>query len=122
MLLRHVHINAGNVDTARDWYLRNLGLSLVHEVPGKLAILSGKGDCQLGLEAGEPVSEPERVHLIFRVDDVDSVYAELARGGEVQVVRPPESEPYGHRVAIVRDPVGHTIELYTPFGEARDYD
>lgn len=122
MLLRHVHIHIGDVDAGRDWYVTNLGLSLVHELPGTLVILADEGDCQLGLEAGEPVSEPERVHLIFRVPDVDSQYAKLASRDGVDAVRPPQDEPYGHRVAIVRDLVGHTVELYTPLEGTRPYD
>lgn len=122
MILRHVHINVGDVDAARDWYVTNLGLSIVHELPGTLAILGDESHCQIGLEAGQPVSEPERVHLIFRVPDVDSKYADLKGREGVGVVRPPEDEPYGHRVAIFRDLVGHTVELYTPLEGNRPYD
>ena len=122
MLLRHVHINVGDVDAARDWYVKHLGLSVVHELPGTLVILGGDGDCQIGLEAGEPVSDPERVHLIFRVPDVDAKFAELSGRDGVRIVRPPEDEVYGHRVAIVRDVAGHTVELYTPLAGDRPHD
>ncbi len=73
MLLRHVHLNVPDVEEARDWYVTTLGLSVVYELPGTLVILGNEGDCQVGLEAGPPVSEPERVHLIFRVPDVDTL-------------------------------------------------
>ena len=122
MFLRHLHLHVGDVDSVRNWYVANLGLSVVHEVPGQLIILGNEGDCQLGLEAGVPVSEPERVHLIFRVSDVDSQYAKLVDRVDVDVVQPPEDQPYGHRVAVIRDPAGHTVELYTPLSGERPYD
>jgi catechol 2,3-dioxygenase-like lactoylglutathione lyase family enzyme len=120
--LRHVHLHVGHVASVKDWYCDILELAVVFELPEQLVILTSKGNCQLGLEAGPPVSEPERVHLIFRVDDVDAVYESLSGRHDVKLRYPPTDQPYGHRVMAIQDPVGHTVELYTPLPGERAYD
>ncbi len=113
MRLSSVHIHIGDLDPILGWYVDTIGLQTTHRHRDKLAMIRGSGDCLIGLEAGSPVSEPERIHLIFEVANVDQTYEDLVRRGVV-FVRRPENEPYGHRVAILRDPVGHTLELFTP--------
>ena len=121
-LLRHLHLHVGDVQSVCEWYSSVLGLETIYANGDQLAILGNRGDCQLGLEAGPPVSEPERIHLIFRVPDVDALYEELRLNGAVEHITPPADQPYGHRVFAVRDPIGHTVELYTPLEGHRPYD
>ena len=121
MLLRHVHLSVGDVNAARDWYTGVLGMQVIYERPNTLVVLAADGECQLGLEAKPTVSEPDRISLIFRVPDVDAA-TEKVRAAGVTILREPTDEPYGHRVAIFRDNVGHTINIYTPLPGDRPYD
>jgi predicted enzyme related to lactoylglutathione lyase len=61
-----------------------------------------------GMEAS-PAKEPG---LYFMVEDVDRAHALLVSRG-VAFEKPPEDMPWGHRVAITRDPEGRLIYLAT---------
>ncbi len=121
MLLRHVHVHVPDVEKVAKWYRTTLGLHEVYRFEEKLIILGSQGDCQLGLEVGPALGSPERLHLIFRVEDVDATLARL-RSRNVEIDGGPEDQPYGHRVMWLKDPVGHTVELYTPLDGDRPYD
>jgi catechol 2,3-dioxygenase-like lactoylglutathione lyase family enzyme len=54
----------------------------------------------------------DRVALIFNVDDVDAVSAELASRGVDFVNQPRDRRDWGGRVAHFRDPDGTLIELF----------
>ncbi|MDG0793776.1 VOC family protein [Cohnella ginsengisoli] len=59
----------------------------------------------------QPFSGRDQVALVFRVENVDSVYEALRAKG-VPFVQPPRDTPeWGHRVAYLRDPAGNVIEL-----------
>lgn len=61
-----------------------------------------------GMEAGPP-KEPG---LYFMVKNVDRAYSDLVAKG-VTFEKAPEDMPWGHRVAITRDPEGRTVYLAT---------
>lgn len=111
--LSFVQLQAPDIRAVKEWYVKHLGLMATFELGSKLVILSTNGMSQLGFEQGPPVSEPERVDLIFEVPDVDVAYRTMFSAG-VPFVRPPVDEPYGHRVAILNDPVGHKVEIFAP--------
>ena len=90
--LRHVHINVGEVAPVTDWYKSVLNMQEVHKFKTHLTILTVDGECQLNLEAGAPLSEPERVHLIFRVEDIDATYEKLLQAG-VEFELAPTDQP-----------------------------
>jgi catechol 2,3-dioxygenase-like lactoylglutathione lyase family enzyme len=52
----------------------------------------------------------------FLVDDTEAVYERLATefGEELGVVQPPTMMPWGNLSALIRDPDGALINLYTP--------
>jgi catechol 2,3-dioxygenase-like lactoylglutathione lyase family enzyme len=110
--LGHVTLRVRDVATARDWYAHNLGL---RDVAWRehFVLMEAEDGPRLGLRAGEPVADPERVQLHFEVADVDTLYDAL-RGRGVAFDSPPTNKPWGFRVATLRDPDGHTVELYTP--------
>ncbi|RPJ38288.1 MAG: hypothetical protein EHM21_17070, partial [Chloroflexi bacterium] len=56
--------------------------------------------------------------LEFEVDDVDCEYERLVKMG-VQVVKPPETYPWGRRSAWFRDPDGNIINFLMPVGVDR---
>ena len=52
----------------------------------------------------------------FLVDDVDALFARLQDefGGDLVVVQPSTTMPWGNRSVLLRDPDGALINLYTP--------
>lgn len=109
--LAYVTLQVGDIARVRDWYVEVVGLTVEHETDGQIAVLRGEGDCRLCLESGPPVAEPGRVDLLFEVASVDATHDRLVRRG-VAFWRGPTDEAYGHRNAILFDPVGHKVEFF----------
>ncbi|MDF2554694.1 MAG: bleomycin resistance protein [Microbacterium sp.] len=78
------------------------------------------GPASLGIahdpRTADAVSSGDRVALWFYVDDVDAAFAAAVRSGAAEVDAPTDM-PWGERVAQVRDPDGHLVNLGE---EARD--
>lgn len=55
-------------------------------------------------------SAGEGLLLVLVVQDLDGYHRELERGG-VDIVTPPETEPWGERFAQYRDPNGLIVQL-----------
>ncbi|GGD59666.1 VOC family protein [Paenibacillus nasutitermitis] len=56
-------------------------------------------------------SAPDKVALIFKVEDIDATYDRL-KSSNVEFVKEPHDTPeWGHRVAYFTDPAGNLIEL-----------
>ena len=62
-----------------------------------------------------PVAEPQgrQVILDFRVENVDTAYAELVAQGATSVSAPTDRPVWNARTAHIADPDGHVIELFT---------
>ncbi len=52
--------------------------------------------------------------LVFRVDDVDSAYADYVERGAKAVAGPHDRPAWGVRSAHLSDPDGYLVELYNP--------
>lgn len=96
--------------TAR-WYEEHLGLVVLEETE-RFVRLDGEG-AKIAFHAGQPAANPSHVQLHFEVADVDGA-AERLKSEGVEVVDGPEDKPWGWRVAAVRDPAGHTVEVVEP--------
>lgn len=94
------------------WYREHLGLATLEDTERFVRLDGGEG-AKIAFHVGEPVGNPRHVQLHFEVPDVDAE-ADRLRGEGVEVVDGPEDKPYGWRVAAVRDPAGHTVELVRP--------
>ncbi|THF85422.1 VOC family protein [Deinococcus sp. KSM4-11] len=57
-------------------------------------------------------------HLTLQVQDVDRIHAELLKRG-IAFSRPPVDEPWGARVALLKDPDGNNLCLLEWTREAR---
>src|SRR5262245_35085432 len=55
------------------------------------------------------VQAGDHLHLYLRVTDLDAAYAELH--GNVEIVYPITTKPWGDREFTIRDPDGHTIYI-----------
>jgi predicted enzyme related to lactoylglutathione lyase len=62
--------------------------------------------------AGMEASPPKEPGLYFMVKNVDRAYSDLVAKG-VSFEKPPADMPWGHRVAVTRDPEGRTVYLAT---------
>ncbi|HEY7346776.1 MAG TPA: VOC family protein [Ktedonobacterales bacterium] len=52
--------------------------------------------------------------LVFRVDDVDTAYADFVKRGARPVAGPQDRPAWQARAAHLGDPDGYLVELYTP--------
>jgi len=103
--------------------LMKLSLQFEDETVGYAYFETGKAGLELykrnefASAIGEvtPVAEPQgrQVVLDFRVDDVDTTYAELVAQGAISVSTPQDRPAWRARTAHIADPDGHVIELYT---------
>lgn len=112
MKLDYIVLHVGDVETTRDWYCDHLNLSAEWDTE-EFVLLSGENGARLGLHRGSPLSDPESVHLHFEVDDVDKTYEQLRETG-LTFTAPPTDTEWGYRTVVSQDPVGHTVELFTP--------
>jgi len=56
--------------------------------------------------------------LVFKVDDVDAVYADLIKHGALSTAEPQNRPEWRARTAHVSDPDGHLIEIYNQLPES----
>jgi glyoxylase I family protein len=110
--LHHVSINVSDVDAARDFYTRVLGLTERADRPdfgfGGAWLDAGGQQVHL-IEADVP--PPLGQHFALAVSDLDAVVAEL-RGKGLEVTDPVPVGP--GRQAFVDDPCGNRVELQQP--------
>jgi lactoylglutathione lyase len=68
----------------------------------------------LGETAHVATPASQQAVLVFQVDDVDAVYADLVARG-ARAVHGPESRPaWGARTAQIGAPDGYLVEIYSP--------
>lgn len=97
----------------RDWYVNNLGMKVLQETQ-RFVQLGWDGESGLlAFHVGEPLSEPSRIQLHIRVDDVEVTFQELSARG-IEFEQPPTDKPWGLRTASTRDPAGHGLEFEVP--------
>ena len=68
-----------------------------------------RDDATIGIAASDDPATNRFAYWIY-VDDVDASFARLRAGG-AEVVRQPHDEPWGERVASVRDPDGNLVHI-----------
>lgn len=123
MKLSHVRLLAPNIHECFLFYRDIIGLEVRYGDETTPFAEFATGDVSFALEPPmadapaealartKPFSGRDQVALVFRVENVDDVYEALRTKG-VPFVRPPHDTPeWGHRVAYLRDPAGHVIEL-----------
>jgi uncharacterized glyoxalase superfamily protein PhnB len=72
------------------------------------------GDAMVEMgEAHGEIARPMATHLHLFVADADAVYRRALEAGGISL-REPGNEPYGQRVAAVRDPAGNSWYIATP--------
>jgi len=104
---------AKDLARSREFYRDALGLKVGTDSPPHWVDFDLGSDMLLALHpAGEGMKvEPGSMSVGFSVDDVDAFVAGLAKS--VRVLRAPRDENFG-RLALLADPDGYTVQVYTP--------
>ena len=123
----YVVLVVADLDRALDFWVGRLGLALGHR-SGPFAQLDTERTRLALYERAAMASTLGRDHLDapdpaapgfeigFKVEDVDTAYAELTTQDVPGVVEPTD-RPWGQRTAYVADPDGHLVELAQGLGE-----
>ncbi len=99
---------------SRDFYRDHLGLKLGTDQPPYWVDFDLGNHAMLGIHPETPdlTVAPGSNSNGFAVDDVDAFVARMKSHG-VPVRQEPRDEPFG-RLAIVSDPDGYAVQVYTP--------
>jgi predicted enzyme related to lactoylglutathione lyase len=115
MRLYGIRIFVDDLEVARDFYERDLGLA-VKWTHGNVAVGYDLG-ADLIVEAIDPEAEENDQALVGRfvgcsiaVDDIDGTYEKLTARG-VAFVGPPEQQAWGGKLAHFEDPSGNVLTL-----------
>jgi catechol 2,3-dioxygenase-like lactoylglutathione lyase family enzyme len=114
--LNHVMFAVADLDRSVGFY-RSLGLRQIVSVDGYARFVSPEGDTTLSLESRDRDVHAEGFSVHFDCDDVDATVAALKERG-VEFEQDPTDRPYLWREAVVRDPDGHAVFLFSA-GENR---
>lgn len=102
----------------RAFYVEVLGLTPRTDRKHFVSFAWGVGDdvrltISVHPEVDGSTREPLRLMINLMVDDIDAVAERLRQTG-VNFTRPPETEPWGGRIATFHDPDGNTLQLLQP--------
>jgi lactoylglutathione lyase len=111
-------LQVADVGRALAFYRDLLGFTVTYAFPAEDAPVFASLDLEggsLGLGAADgPVASGSTAIWVY-ADDVDAAVAMLRDAG-VPVVAEPADQPWGERVASVRDPDGYTVHIGAPAG------
>ena len=109
--LNHLTLFVSDRSIAADWYVRMMGLEVEFELPdaGTTAVRD-PAEFTIFLTERPDIRDGPRCILYFQVDDVDAEFDRMSHG-EVVVVHPPRTEPWGYGSELL-DPDGHAIRLW----------
>jgi predicted enzyme related to lactoylglutathione lyase len=110
--LRRLIVSVSSLDPALAFYQQVLGLRLV-DTTAELAWLATTDGSEVMLHQRPARPSDAAVAIGFAVDDpAETVRRWQDRGGTV--IDPPEVQPWGEFMAVVRDPDGHVVCISGP--------
>lgn len=112
--LHRIVVSISELDRALEFYRDLLGLR-ASAADGRATLSTGAEPVELLLHERDSVPSDRAVALSFRVRELDAVCSRWAAGGGV-VVDAPADQPWGERMAVVRDPDGHLVCLTSDHG------
>jgi predicted enzyme related to lactoylglutathione lyase len=107
-----VFTRRSNFDVMRRFYVEALGLVPLSDRPGFVNFEWDGIRLTVAVHSELAAANPEPRHVMINLgtDDIERDVARLRRSG-VPIVRPPEVEHWGGRVATVADPDGNYVQL-----------
>ncbi len=123
LALSHLRCLVADFAPVLHFYHEVLGLKVAVEVPGVYVELETGGarlafyraDLMAGVVGGPVATRPgDDVVLCLRVDNVDAAANRVKLAGFPLVTAPHDQPAWLQRVAHLRDPAGHLIELWSP--------
>lgn len=129
MFFDHVGLSVADLDAQTKWYSEALGLRV--STPFEIAPIQLRGvflvgqnglaiellqrtGSQPGLQAANPAEAlltQGYGHICLRIEDVDTMHAQLLAAGASERMAPQQSPEAGVRMSFVADPEGNLIEL-----------
>lgn len=108
-LLHRVIVSSSSLADALPLYGGALGLPLERRTEGLAWLRSGDG-IEIMLHERPAAASDAAVAVAFSVPELDSVVARWTEAGG-SVIDPPQRQPWGERMAVVRDTDGHVVCL-----------
>lgn len=113
-----ISLNVADVSASAEWATRHLGFEPAMAADGFASLAHPDAGYNLiYLATGLPTFKPDSAAgpadgllVVFTVDDVDAEHTRMVAEG-VEVVTPPETEPWGERYFQVVDPNGVVYQL-----------
>jgi catechol 2,3-dioxygenase-like lactoylglutathione lyase family enzyme len=81
-------------------------------VAGTLALWRQSEYAEFGLGTLQGAAN-QSMMIEFEVEDVDQEYARL-KGMQIEWIREPTTQPWGHRACYMRDPDGNIVNVHSP--------
>ncbi len=123
LALSHVRYLVAEFEPLLRFYRDVLGLKLAVDVPGIYAELDTAGgrlafyraDLMAGVVGGAVATRAgDDVVICLRVDNVDAAASRVKLAGQTLITAPHDQPAWLQRVAHLRDPAGHLVELWSP--------
>ncbi|MBY6676868.1 VOC family protein [Rhodococcus sp. BP-332] len=108
VLASRIILRPKNVDETLSFYRDRLRLGIFREYPGGVVFFAGQSLIEVAGH-GEPTAGAMAwATILLQVRDVEAARAELEAAG-VEIVRPPQTEPWGLTEMWIADPDGTRI-------------
>lgn len=107
--LHRVIVSVTDLERSRRFYADLLGLA-PRPAMGEAQLLTVGDGVELLLHQRESAPSDLSISVAFGIEDLDGTCARWAAAGGT-VVDEPADQPWGERMAVVRDPDGHLICL-----------
>ncbi|WP_328812096.1 VOC family protein [Rhodococcus sp. NBC_00297] len=110
VLASRIILRPRNVDETLSFYRDRLRLGIFREYPGGVVFFAGQSLIEVAGH-GEPTAGAGAgagATILLQVRDVEAARAELEAAG-VEIVRPPQTEPWGLTEMWIADPDGTRI-------------
>lgn len=113
-----IQIFVSDLERAKKWYTKFLGMKLIEEYPEFKCILMklGKNEFDIGVpnpswgEGWNKVKIGGRTCIFFETDSIEEVCKELKRKG-VRLIEEPYKRLWGEMKAVFADPDGNEFNL-----------
>jgi len=113
-----IQIFVSDLEKAKKWYTKILGMKLIEEYPDFKCILLrlGKAEFDIGVpdqswgEGWDKVKIGGRTPIFFETDNIEETWKELKKRG-VKVVEELSKRPWGETKAVFADPDGNEFNL-----------